>query len=55
MNDVFDRFSDQCERCSCYIENCDPNEVINPDADCTLEQKTYGNKSCDFYDNCKGE
>ena len=53
MPNDFDRFVDQCEKCSCYYENCTDGEVINPDAECSLEEKTWGKKPCVFFDNCK--
>ena len=49
----FNRFSDECEDCSCYIENCDEGDVIDPDSECALSEKTYGMYPCDFFDNCR--
>ena len=49
-NTKFNRFSDQCTKCSCFYENCDEGEVINPDAECSLEEKTWGSYPCNFFD-----
>ena len=46
----FDRFEQQCQKCSCYIENCEPGDAVDPDCDCTLGHNVSGEGTCEDCD-----
>lgn len=54
----FNRFEEQCQRCSCYYENWehDPEpkrEDGDADFECSLEFDTGHDEPCGDFDDCK--
>jgi len=49
---AFSRFMEQCERCQCYVGNCE-GEVLaqmnKAGIECSLEQPTNSYEACNFF------
>jgi len=51
-NTPFDRFSDQCVRCDCYVDNCEGEVKAQMDEvgiECSLEKEIISKTACNFF------
>ncbi len=49
MNNDFSRFADQCQDCTCYIENAEAWETVDPDCECSLGYDISGEDECEDF------